>query len=211
MKLDNPGLPENLWEHLDGRLWHATARDDLHGIIADEEIRVTVGDRYVGSFSRNLGGVSLFDFGPSSEDVTNQFGNWCGWFGRQQEARVAVWLEIDRASVLESLMDAEQTRKAWHRMTDQRLAESRMDKPKTLFIPGVEACPIGPIPPVAVAGVLLIDQHDWNLFRQLGQPNNDTIQQIDAFEATLPAHEDNPIVQTLLAGRRRARAKRSKE
>ncbi len=199
MKLDNPGLLEDLWEHLDGRLWHATARDDLHGIIADEEIRVAVGDRYVGSFSRNLGGVSLFDFGPASEDVPNQFHNWCGWFGHQQEARVAVWLEIDRASVLESLMDAKVAREAW-----------KQDLSAT-FIPGVEACHIGPIPLAAVAGILLVDQHNRNLFQRLGRPNNDTIQQIDAFEATLPAHEDDPTVQALLAGRRRARAKPSKE
>ncbi len=188
-----------MWAHLDGRLWHATARDDLHGIIADEEIRVAVGDRYAGSFSRNLGGVSLFDFGPASEDVPNQFHNWCGWFGHQQEARVAVWLEIDRASVLESLMDAKVAREA-----------SKQDLSAT-FIPGVEACHIGPIPLAAVADVLLIDQHDRNLLRRLGQPNNDTIQQIDAFEATLPAQEDDTTVQALLAARRRARAKPSKE
>ena len=125
--MDNPGLLEDLWEHFDGRLWHATARDDLHGIIADEEIRVAVRDRYAGSFSRNLGGVSLFDFGPASEDVPNQFHNWCGWFGHQQEARVAVWLEIDRASVLESLMDAKVAREA----SKQNLSAT--------FIPGVEA------------------------------------------------------------------------
>ena len=134
MKLDNPGLLEDLWEHLDGRLWHATARDDLHGIIADEEIRVAVGDRYAGAFSRNLSGVSLFDFGPASEDVPNQFHNWCGWFGHQQKARVAVWLEIDRASVIESHMDAKVAREAW-----------KQDLSAT-FIPGVEACHKGPIP-----------------------------------------------------------------
>ncbi len=67
------------------------------------------------------------------------------------------------------------------------------------FIPGVEACHIGPIPLAAVAGILLVDQHNRNLFQRLGRPNNDTIQQIDAFEATLPAHEDDPTVQALLA------------
>ena len=43
--MNNPGLPERLWEVLDGRLWHATARDGLKGILADSEIRI-VGDRY---------------------------------------------------------------------------------------------------------------------------------------------------------------------
>jgi hypothetical protein len=199
LKLDNPGLPEDLWEHIDEQLWHATARDGLDGIIADEEIRVAVCDRYAGSFSRKQGGGSLFDFGPTSEDVPNQFHNWCGWFGHQQRARVAVWLEIDRASVLESLMDAKAAREA-----------SKQDSGAT-FIPGVEACHKGPIPLAAVADVLLIDQHDWNLLRRLGQPNNDTIQQIDAFEATLPPHKDDPAVQILWAGRERARAKPSQE
>ena len=197
--MDNPGLPEALWEDLDGRLWHATARDDLHGIIADEEIRVAVGDRYVGSFSRNQGGVSLFDLGPTSEDVPNQFRNWCGWFGHQQEARVAVWLEIDRASVLENLMDAKAMREA-----------SKQDL-SGMFIPGVEACHKGPIPLAAAADVLLIYRDDWNQFQRLGKPNNDTIQQVDAFEASLPPHKDDPAVQILWAGRERARAKPSEE
>ena len=209
--MDNPGLPEALWSHLDRRLWHATARDGLHGIIADKEIGVAVCDRYVGSFSRNQGGVSLFDFGPASEDVPNQFHNWCGWFGQQQCTRVAVWLEIDRASVLENLLDAEQTRKAWHRMIDQRLAESRMDEPRTLFIPGVEACRIGPIPLAAVAGVLLIDQHNRDLIRRLGKPDDNTFREIDAFEESLPPHEDDPVVQALSAGRQRALAKHSED
>ncbi len=45
-KLDNPGLPETLWSHLDGQLWHATCRDGLHGIIAKKEIMVAFGNRY---------------------------------------------------------------------------------------------------------------------------------------------------------------------
>ncbi len=209
--MDNPGLPEAMWEHLDGRLWHATARDGLHGIIADEEIRVAVGNHYVGSFCRNQGCVSLFDFGPASDDNSNQFRNWSGWFGHQQDARVAVWLEIDRASVHESLMDPKAAREALNQLMDRRRAEDKTYEPGITVIPGVEACHKGPIPLAAIADVLLIDQHDWNLFRRLGQPNNDTIQQIDEFEASLPAHENDPTVQALLAGRRRAMAKHSEE
>ncbi len=210
-KLYNPGLPEDLWSHLDGRLWHATSRDGLHGIVADNEIRVAVGNRYVGSFCRNQGSVSLFDFGPASEDIPNQFHNWCGWLGHQQGTRIAVWLEIDRANVLESLMDAKAAREACRLLMDQRHAEGKMHESGITIIPGVEACHKGPIPVAAVAGVLLIDQHNWKLFRRLGKPNNDTIQQIDAFEATLPAHEDDPLVQAILAGRRRPRAEPSEE
>ncbi len=94
---------------------------------------------------------------------------------------------------------------------DQRRAEDKTHEPGITIIPGVEACHKGPIPLAAIADVWLIDQHDWNLFRRLGQPNNDTIQQIDEFEASLPAHEDDPTVQALLAGRRRASAKHSEQ
>ncbi len=209
--MDNPGLPEALWSHLDGLLSHATWRDGLQGIVADKEIRLVVGKRYGVSFCRNQGGVSLFDFGPTSEDIPNQFHNWCGWFGHQQATRVAVWLEIDRASVLESLMDAKATREAWKLLMDQRHAEGKMHESGITIIPGVEACHKGPIPLAATADVLLIYRDDWNQFQRLGKPNNDTIQQIDAFEATLPAHEDDPLVQALLAGRRRPRAEPSEE
>ena len=209
--MDNPVLPEALWSHLDGRLWHATCRDGLQGIVADKEIRVAVGNRYVGSFCRNQGSVSIFDLGAAQEDIQKQFRKLCEWFGHQQGTRVAVWLEIDRANVLESLMDAKAAREAWHLMIDQRLAESKMDEPRTMFISGVEACHIGPIPIADVASVLLIDQHHKKLFQRLGKPDNDTIQQIDAFEATLPDHKEDPTVEALLAGRRRALAKHSEE
>ena len=102
-------------------------------------------------------------------------------------------------------------REALNQLMDRRRAEDKTYEPGITVIPGVEACHKGPIPLAAIADVLLIDQHDWNLFRGLGQPNNDTIQQIDEFEATLPAHEDDPTVQALLAGRRRAMAKHSEE
>ena len=210
-KLDNPGLPEALWSQLDGRLWHATKRDGLHGIVANKEIGVAIGNRYVGSFCRNQGGVSLFDFGPTSEDIPNQFHNWCGWFGHQQGARVAVWLEIDRIGVRESLLDAKATREALRMLMDRRRADDKIHEPGITIIPGVEACHNGPVPITAVIGVLLIDQHHRHLFQRMGKPDNDTIQQIDAFEATLPAHEDDPTVQALWAGRERARATPSEE
>ncbi len=209
--MDNPGLPEALWEDLDGRLWHATARDDLHGIIADEEIKVAVGNRYVGSYCRNQGCVSLFDFGPASDDNSDQFNNWCGWLGHQQGTRVAVWLEIDRASVHERLMDPKATREALAQLMAQRRAEDKTHEPGIQIIPGVEACHKGPIPLAATADVLLIYRDDWNQFQRLGKPNNDTIQQVDAFEASLPPHKDDPAVQILWAGRERARAKPSEE
>ena len=210
-KLDNPGLPEPLWSHLDGRLWHATKRDGLHGIVDDEEIKVAVGNHYLGSFCRDQGGICLFDLGADQEDIQKQFGNWSGWFGHQQETRFAVWLEIDRESVLESLMDTKAVREAWHLTIKQRVAENKTDKPRTNFIAGVEACHKGPIPLVTVAGTLLIDQYEPHRIQRLGKPNDSIFREIDAFEKSLPPHEENPLVQELLDGRRRARAKPSKE
>ena len=81
--MNNPGLPERLWEVLDGRLWHATARVGLKGILADGEIRI-VGDRYGNSFCRHLGCIALLDFGPTAVDDWGQFKSWIGWLGDQQ-------------------------------------------------------------------------------------------------------------------------------
>ena len=191
--MDNPGLPDALWSQLDGGLWHATNRDGLNGIVTGKEIKVAMGNRYVGSFCRHHGGISLFDLGPNSEDVEGQFHSWRGWFGHHQQARVAVWLEINRAHVHEGLLDAKVAREAW---------KASMHR---TFIPGIEACHRGPIPISAVAGVLLIDQHKRNLLRRLDRIHDRTLREIDAFEETLPAHEDSPLVKALLAGRQRIR------
>ena len=187
--MDNPGLPKALWSQIDGRLWHATACEGLHGIINDREIRAAVGNRYVGSFCRNQGYVSLFDFGPASDDNSSQFNNWSRWLGHEQGTSVAVWLEIDRARVHERLMDPKATREALKQLMDQRRAEDKLHEPGITVIPGVEACHKGPIPLAATADILLIYQHDRELFRRIGKPNIDTVQQVDAFEASLPPHK----------------------
>ena len=147
----NPGLTEALWSMLDGRLWHATKRDCLIGIISDIEISVGVGHEYENSFCRSEGSVCLFDFGPTARDYPNQFHNWCGWFGHRQCVRTAVWLEIDRDRVKSNLSDAETSHDIWE--------ETRSKRSKR-FIPGVEACHKGPIPIAAVIGALLIDRYD---------------------------------------------------
>lgn len=51
--MKNPGLPAVLWEMLDQRLWYATGRDGLRGIIATDQI-MTKGHRYKDSFAHNL-------------------------------------------------------------------------------------------------------------------------------------------------------------
>ena len=202
--MKNPGLPAPLWSHLDGQLWHATDCDGLHGIIAENEIKVGFGNRYIGSFCRNQGGVSLFDFGPTAENVANQENNMKGWFGHQQNARVSVWLEIDRASVLNNLIDAKEAREAWHLLLDKRIAEGGTPEPGIQIIPGVEACHSGPILLTAIVGVLLVDQHNRNLFRRLDRLDDTSIRQTKEFETTLPAYKEDPNVQALEAGRRSA-------
>lgn len=189
--MDNPGLPDALWSQIDGRLWHATDRAGLEGIVARREIKAGFGKRYTNSFCRNQGSVCLFDFGPQSEDVTGQFANWSGWFGHQQNSRVAIWLEIDRDMVQGCLQDASEARQAWKTAMNQK------------FIPGVEACHHGPIPISAVTGVLLIDQHNLSLIRLLGNIDQDSVGEAEAFEGTLPPYEENPIVAALSAARQR--------
>ena len=102
--MDNLGLLDSLWEILNERLWHATGPERLCGIVKDKEIKIT-GDRNQKSLCRFLNCVSLFDFGPTAVDEGNQYRIWIGWFGDQQVARVAIWLEIDRnAAATVSLM-----------------------------------------------------------------------------------------------------------
>lgn|GEM_PF-930441 len=200
--MENPGLPRALWSELDGRLWHATHRDGLRGIVERGRILANIDHGYVGSFCRHRGGVSLFDFGPASEDVPNQFTNWSGWLGHQQGTRVAVWLEIDRVVVRENLLDAGEARARWNDLVNQRVADGGTHEPGITFISGVEACHSGPIPMAALSGVLLVDQHDRQRCLRLGHPNDASAREIDAFEATLAPHEESPIVSRLLAGRR---------
>ncbi len=114
-------------------------------------------------------------------------------------------------SVHERLMDPEATRDAVNQLMVQRRAEGKMHEPGIQIIPGVEACHDGPVPLAAAVDVLLINRHVWEQFRRIGEPSNESIQQIDAFEATFPAHEDDPLVQTLLAGRQPPRAEPSEE
>jgi hypothetical protein len=202
--MNNPGLPESLWLQLAERLWHATDRTGLSGIISNGEIKVGFGKRYRGSFCRHQGGVSLFDFGPSAEDLPTQFNNWSGWLGDQQDASVAVWLEIDRAFVLTSLSDAKDSRNAWKELIDQRCLKDETEELGITIIPGVEACHKGPVPLAAIVDVLVIARHDLSRFLRLGSPRLTLIQDIDRFEATLPQVEENPIVKALLAGRSKA-------
>ena len=191
--MKNPGLPEPLWEILDGRLWHATGPEGLTGILADGEIRIT-GDRYQNSFCRQLKCVALFDFGPTAVDNWNQFNNWQGWFGHQQDARVAIWLEIDRRTVTGNVIDAGKMHQRW---------EDNLSKQ---IIPGVEAGHHGPVPIGCVGQALLIDQHDHSKFALHAEVREDLLTRLAEFERSLPpAADPGPLIAAMRAYRQRGR------
>ena len=96
----------------------------------------------------------MFDFGPTAVDTDGQFGNWSGWFGHQQNARVAIWFEIDRLATAANLIEAGEMRATWH---DGNLRKN--------YIPGVEAGHRGPIRLGFLTGALLIDAQDRSRFR----------------------------------------------
>ncbi len=189
--MKNPGLPDVLWKMLDRRLWHATGRDELRGIVTDGRIIIT-GDRYKNSLCRHLGYVSLFDFGQGARDVGDQFRNWCAWFGSYQNSRVAIWLEVDRSIGADNICDAEQMRAIWN----QHLCRQ--------FIPGVEAGHKDPIPLRTLKGALAIDRYNLHVFERYEEVNDGLLLRISEFENSLPpSPPENPIIATLNAGRRR--------
>ena len=191
--MNNPGLPERLWEVLNGRLWHATALDGLKGILADGEIRI-VGDRYANSFCRHLGCVALLDFGPTAVDDWGQFKNWSGWFGNQQKARVAVWLEINRRAAAENVIDAGALHRKWK------------DNCSKQIIPGVEAGHRGPVPVGCIGAILLIDRYERSTFELLVGVDEGLLRRLDAFERSLPpAPDPHPLVAAMEAHRKRQR------
>lgn len=189
LQTDKPDIPPALWALLDGRLWHATGPDELRGILSDGRIRV-LGHRYLNSLSKSLGAVSLFDFGPTATKVSSQCQNWAGWLGHQQKARVAVWLEIDRAAVAEQLNDAAATLQIWKSQLSKQL------------IPGVEACYPGDLDVGHVVSVLLIDRHDPNRFWRPEWTLGEIGEEIARFEQSLPPPENYLARATRLAARR---------
>ena len=188
--MKNPGLPEYLWEILDGRLWHATGLNGLKGILADAQIRIA-GDRYRNSFCRHLGCVALFDFGPTAVDDWNQFNNWHGWFGHQQDTRVAIWLEIDHRAAVNNVIDAGELHRRWK------------DNLGKQIIPGVEAGHRGPVPIGYVEQALLIDRHDQSKLALHAGADEALLHLLDEFEKSLPpAPDPHPLVAAIKAARK---------
>ena len=150
-----PDWPSDLWQHLKGRLWHATGPRALRSIMEDGEIRIGVVDRYKNALTRKLGRVSLFDFGPAAGkgmtaeslrfSITNMHG-WLSGNGIPGRSRGVVWLEVDRARARERLIDPAAMR-----------VLSRTESLSLWFIARVEAGHRGPLPVSDLAGVLVND------------------------------------------------------
>lgn len=184
--MDNPGLPEGLWQQLDGRLWHATCLTGLSGILAEGQIRL-YGTRYAKSAARKVEAVSLFDFGPTSDSAPSlpMFDNWNAWFGSHQACRVTAWLEIDRSRVAERLWDAGSVRRWWKEEGENRK-----------FFAGVEAFHIGPVPIADVTGCLLVDGDRRSTFARLSAESSASwLIDADKFEAQLAPPPPPPVIE----------------
>ena len=173
--MDNPGLSEPLWRALDRLLWHATGPACLEDILRDGKVAI-IGDRYRYFLCRSLDCVALLDFGPTAVDTGGQFGNWSGWFGHQQKARVAIWLEIDRLATAANLIETGQMRAIWHNGNLRKQ-----------YIPGVEAGHRGSIRLEFLKSALLIDAQDRSRFRYKVGVDEALLTEVDRFENALPS------------------------
>ena len=161
----------------------------------DGEIRI-VGSRYQNSLCRYLSCVSLFDFGPTAVNDWGQFNNWRGWFGSEQDARVAVWLEVDRDATATSVRDAG----TMHRISGKNLSKR--------FIPGVEAGHKGSISLDVLTSAVLIDRYDRRLFKRYNEVNETLTGRVIEFEKSLPPPpKPDPSIAILEAAKHRARKK----
>ena len=129
-------------------------------------------ERYQGSLCQSLKCVALFDFGRTAVDTDNK--NWYGWFGHQQNAPVAIWLEIDRLATAANLIEAGGMRTIWD------------GNPGKTYIPGVEAGHRGPLRLGFLTSALLIARHDPSHFQRREGVDEALLAEVDRFEETLP-------------------------
>ena len=176
------GIPDALWEVLDGHRWHATSLDGLRGIVDTGAIDTRPGYE---SLCRLLGAISLFDFGPSSEHVKS-LGHWSEWCGTQQasrarqdgipQKRVGVWLRVRDRYADERVIDA----CALRRISKKNLAKR--------IIPGVEGGHVGPLAiaeldqVVAVSAVRMAEFSAWG-----GTPSDAIVDEVARYVENLPA------------------------
>ena len=197
--MNDPGCGAEAWEILDGKLWHATSVLGLRGILAKRCIRP--GGRYKSSFVQAREWVSLFDFGPSSTDESGQFGRWSPWFGAEHDAKLSVWIEVDRNEGKERIVDAEGLRLMWHEEMARRRREGENGPwPGTIF-PGVEGAYAGAVP-IDVLKRAVVMGADCSVHVDLGKLEH--IREETIVELALKA--DRPqgtMVRKLIEGRKR--------
>ncbi|MEQ8832192.1 MAG: hypothetical protein RLW87_20460 [Alphaproteobacteria bacterium] len=146
------------------------------------------------ALSRRHGAVSLFDFGPAAVDYPIQFNNWSQWLGHEQGDRIAVWIEISREDLGDSLVDAAATHELW-----ESYHGSGERSPK--YIPGVEALGRGPIPTTLFRRILLVATEDRSIFQSVLWPAEKLKEELDAFRFLAPLPKRDPIIEALDAAR----------
>lgn len=144
-------IPDELWNHLSGHRWHATSLKGLEGIVGSGAIEVRA-EGYNG-LCKSMGAISLFDFGPTAEDIKSM-GHWSEWCGHQQTSserskgipakRVGIWLRLRDDYTNDRLIEAGAFRK---------ISLVQLNK---LVIPGVEAAHIGSLPVCKLDQVVVI-------------------------------------------------------
>jgi len=189
--------PEPLWGRLNGRLWHATSLVALRQIFGDGRIEPSAQSKYPESFSQKMNGISLFDFGPTSRHDWGQYNNWSRWFGHEWRSNLSVWLQINRDSLRQKLWDAEAS----------RIENKRMGYPK--FIPGVEACHVGPIPFNCIQAILLVPEQDRASFLEASPNRENLFEWIERFKTSLPPVEKHPMEIAVEKRRAALRGERS--
>ena len=165
--MKDPGCGPKAWAVLNGRLWHATSLDGLRGIQRDGFIRP--GTRFKSSFVSARGWVSLFDFGPSARDESNQWRNWAPWFGATHGAARSAWLEVDREAGENDIVDAEALRELWNRELDQRARLGSGGPWAGNIFPGVEGGYRGCLPTALVMRTVVM-RTDYTVVGDLGAP-----------------------------------------
>lgn len=159
-----PKTAEPLWKRLRGRgrLWHRTSLDSLKSIIRAGQITPNSGQfatrfgQSAVSWSRHLGGVSLFDFDTSADDYIEEH-QWKWDNVLTSGLPAGAVIGIDRQKLDESeLLSPAQLRDGDVRL--ERLPEEI--RKMQMRIPAVEAIYLGPVSTSTIREIVLTATHD---------------------------------------------------
>ena len=175
-------IPGELWSLLYGHKWHATSFSGLIGIVDSGAVEVRPG--YSSFCKRQLGAISLFDFGPTARDIKSG-GHWSEWCGHQQASRarasgfpakeIGIWLRIKDADRSENFIDARTLLAMWK--------ENRVGK----ILPGVEGAHKGPLNTEQIDQIVVVSQRKMaEPATWVGRPTLETVGQISTYIDTLP-------------------------